>query len=73
MGTLLQFERVSAVYGGSVSALTEISFRVEEGAFVALLGANGAGKSTTLKAASNLLPAERGRVTGGISCSPETM
>ncbi|KFI24641.1 ABC transporter ATP-binding protein [Paenirhodobacter enshiensis] len=65
MGTLLQFERVSAVYGGSVSALTEISFRVEEGAFVALLGANGAGKSTTLKAASNLLPAERGRVTGG--------
>ena len=35
---------------------------------MALLGANGAGKSTTLKAVSNLLRAERGEVTRGRSC-----
>jgi len=38
---------------------------VPEGSAVALLGANGAGKSTTLKAVSNLLLSERGSVTGG--------
>lgn len=65
MGTILEFQDVSAVYGGSITALAGVSLRVEDGAFVALLGANGAGKTTTLKAASNLLPAERGRITAG--------
>jgi branched-chain amino acid transport system ATP-binding protein len=42
-----------------------VSLEVREGSIVALLGANGAGKSTTLKAISNLLRAERGEVTKG--------
>ena len=42
-----------------------VSLHVPEGGIVALLGANGAGKSTTLKAISNLLRAERGDVTKG--------
>src|SRR3970282_2173992 len=42
-----------------------VSLSVPEGGIVALLGANGAGKSTTLKAISNLLRAERGDVTKG--------
>ena len=43
--------------------------RSPKGEIVALLGANGAGKSTTLKAISNLLAAERGEVTKARSCS----
>ena len=42
-----------------------MSLTVPAGGIVALLGANGAGKSTTLKAISNLLRAERGEVTRG--------
>jgi branched-chain amino acid transport system ATP-binding protein len=42
-----------------------VSLEVPDGRIVALLGANGAGKSTTLKAISNLLRAERGEVTKG--------
>src|SRR4030095_8561421 len=42
-----------------------VSLRVPEGGIVALLGANGAGKSTTLKAISGLLRTERGEVTKG--------
>jgi branched-chain amino acid transport system ATP-binding protein len=46
-------------------ALDGVSLDVQAGEIVALLGANGAGKSTTLKAISNLLPAQRGQVTQG--------
>src|SRR5690606_10626519 len=46
-------------------AIKGISLAVPEGAIVALLGANGAGKSTTLKAISGLLGPERGEVTRG--------
>ncbi|MDP1692012.1 MAG: ABC transporter ATP-binding protein [Burkholderiaceae bacterium] len=42
-----------------------VSIEVPDGGMVALLGANGAGKSTTLKAVSGLLQAERGQVTRG--------
>jgi len=45
--------------------LKGVSLTVPKGKIVALLGANGAGKSTTLKAISNLLSAERGEVTKG--------
>lgn len=62
---LLSLRDVRAVYGGSVLALRDVNLTVGQGEIVALLGANGAGKSTTLKAISNLLPAERGQVTGG--------
>ena len=61
---LLELRNVSSAYG-SVEALRGISLAVEPGEVVTLLGANGAGKSTTLKAISNLLAAERGDVTKG--------
>jgi len=61
----LVVDGVSAVYGGSIVALQGVDLVVRRGQVVALLGANGAGKSTTLKAVSNLLPAERGRITAG--------
>ena len=48
-----------------ILVLKGVSLNVPKGKIVALLGANGAGKSTTLKAISNLLRAERGDVTKG--------
>jgi len=58
---LLQLEALSVSYGG-ITALREVSFVVGRGELVALLGANGAGKSTTLKAISRLEPAAGGRI-----------
>lgn len=62
MAAALDIQDLDVVYGGSIQALRGVSIRVDEGAFVALLGANGAGKSTALKAVSGLLPFEDGRV-----------
>lgn len=62
---LLSLDGVEAVYQHSIRALHGVSLTVRPGQVHALLGANGAGKSTTLKAVSNLLPAERGQVTAG--------
>lgn len=62
---LLQIDGLKAVYQNVIVALHDVSLAVYAGEIHALLGANGAGKSTTLKAVSNLLPAERGRVTEG--------
>ena len=50
---------------GRTKAVDNISFNVELGSITALLGGNGAGKSTTLKSISNLLASERGEVTKG--------
>src|SRR5437868_11591642 len=61
----LVVENVEAVYGQAILALRGVSLALGEGSVVALLGANGAGKSTTLKAISNLIRAERGRVSQG--------
>lgn len=61
----LVVDDVEAVYGQVILALRGVSLRVGKGAIVALLGANGAGKSTTLKAISNLIRSERGRVSRG--------
>ncbi len=65
MTVMLKLEDIRVTYNGGVVALEGVSLEVAAGEIVALLGANGAGKSTALKAVSNLLPAQRGRVTHG--------
>ncbi len=50
------------VYYGAIHALHDISFEVKQGEIVSLIGANGAGKSTTLNAISNLLPTASGDI-----------
>jgi branched-chain amino acid transport system ATP-binding protein len=57
----LELERVSVRYG-SVSALTDVSLRVPEGRIVALIGSNGAGKSSTLRAITGLSPVAHGDI-----------
>lgn len=58
---LLQIEELQVHYG-SVQALAGVSLQVQRGELVALLGSNGAGKSTTLRAISRLEPASGGRI-----------
>jgi len=62
---VLLVNNIEVVYNRVILVLKGISLSVAKGQIVALLGANGAGKSTTLKAISNLLHAERGVVTKG--------
>ncbi|MBL8833671.1 MAG: ABC transporter ATP-binding protein [Rhodospirillales bacterium] len=62
---LLEVRNVEVIYDHVILVLKGVSLEVPKGGIVALLGANGAGKSTTLKAISNLLRAERGEVTKG--------
>jgi branched-chain amino acid transport system ATP-binding protein len=62
---LLSVNNIEVIYDHVILVLKGVSLEVPEGGIVALLGANGAGKSTTLKAISNLLHAERGEVTKG--------
>jgi len=62
---LLEVNNIEVIYDHVILVLKGVSLAVPEGGVVALLGANGAGKSTTLKAISNLLGAERGDVTKG--------
>jgi branched-chain amino acid transport system ATP-binding protein len=62
---LLAVNNIEVIYDHVILVLKGVSLEVPDGRVVALLGANGAGKSTTLKAISNLLRAERGEVTKG--------
>ena len=62
---LLSVNNIEVIYDHVILVLKGVSLEVPEGGIVALLGANGAGKSTTLKAVSNLLRSERGEVTKG--------
>ena len=64
-GALLSVNNIEVIYDHVILVLKGVSLDVAEGGVVALLGANGAGKSTTLKSISNLLGAERGVVTKG--------
>jgi branched-chain amino acid transport system ATP-binding protein len=59
---LLVLDGIETFYG-AIQALRGVSFEVPEGSIVTLLGANGAGKSTTLKCISGLVPAARGTVS----------
>jgi len=62
---ILAVSNIEVIYDHVILVLKGVSLSVPKGGIVALLGANGAGKSTTLKAISNLLGAERGEVTKG--------
>ena len=61
----LSVNNIEVIYDHVILVLKGVSLEVPKGGIVALLGANGAGKSTTLKSISNLLRAERGDVTKG--------
>jgi branched-chain amino acid transport system ATP-binding protein len=62
---MLKLNNIEVAYQNVIRVLHGISLSVEDGALVAILGANGAGKSTTLKAISGLLHVEEGEVTDG--------
>lgn len=62
---VLQVENIEVVYNKAVQVLRGLSLAVPRGQIVALLGSNGAGKSTTLKAVSNLLPLQNGALSAG--------
>src|SRR5271157_4730871 len=62
---LLRVNNIEVIYEHVILVLKGVSLEVPEGGIVALLGANGAGKSTTLKAISGLLNHEDGEVTDG--------
>jgi branched-chain amino acid transport system ATP-binding protein len=62
---MLSLNNVEVIYDKVFLAIKGVSIDVEEGGMVAILGSNGAGKSTTLKAISGLLAPERGEVSRG--------
>src|SRR4051812_18801537 len=62
---MLSVNNIEVVYDDVILVLRGLSLNVPKGTIVALLGANGAGKSTTLKAISGLLKTEDGEVTRG--------
>jgi branched-chain amino acid transport system ATP-binding protein len=62
---ILELNNVEVIYEEVILVLRGMSMQVPEGKIVALLGSNGAGKSTTLKAICGLLPSEHGEITDG--------
>jgi branched-chain amino acid transport system ATP-binding protein len=62
---MLKLNNIEVTYLNVIRVLHGVSLTVEDGAIVALLGANGAGKSTVLKAISGLLHIEEGEITDG--------
>ena len=62
---MLEIKNIEVVYNEVVLVIKGLSLIVKEGEIVSLLGANGAGKSTTLKAISGLLKTEDGEITKG--------
>jgi len=62
---LLTVEHLDVVYDGTITALSDVSLTVGEGQVVAVLGSNGAGKTSLLRAVSRALDSYGGAVTGG--------
>ena len=65
MANALEVTALDVVYQGTLQVLRGLSLAVPEGRMVALLGSNGAGKTTALKAITGLLPLENGVIAGG--------
>jgi branched-chain amino acid transport system ATP-binding protein len=63
---ILSVKNIEVIYDHVILVLRGVSLEVPKGKIVALLGGNGAGKSTTLKSISTLLGAERGDITKGV-------
>jgi branched-chain amino acid transport system ATP-binding protein len=63
--TVLEVNNIEVIYNHVILVLKGVSLKVPKGGITALLGGNGAGKSTTLKAISGLLASERGNITKG--------
>src|SRR5262245_36061499 len=62
MSVMLEIRNVSSGYG-AIAALKSIDLRIEQGEIVTLIGANGAGKSTTLRNITGLVPVSSGDIT----------
>jgi len=62
---LLEFKNVEVLYSNIILALKGVSLKVSEGNIITILGANGAGKTSILKAISGILSLENGRVSSG--------
>ena len=65
MRNIIEVDGIEVRYSQAILAVRDISFSVPEGGFVALIGANGAGKTTILRAISRLVQLDRGQVTRG--------
>ncbi|MGF7160226.1 branched-chain amino acid transport system ATP-binding protein [Rhodoligotrophos appendicifer] len=65
MTTVLSLTNIQVFYDRAIEAVRDVSLEVTEGAIIALLGSNGAGKSTVLKAISGILDREEGEIVGG--------
>ncbi len=59
---MIEFKNVSASYDGELAVLDDVSFTIEDGEFVAFVGTNGAGKSTTMRLMNGLLKPTAGEV-----------
>ena len=59
---MIEFVDVTASYDANISILNGVSFRIEDGDFVAFVGTNGAGKSTTMRLMNGLLKPDSGQV-----------
>lgn len=59
---MIEFKEVSASYDDELAVLKDVSFKVDDGEFVALVGTNGAGKSTTMRLANGLLKPTSGEI-----------
>ena len=59
---MIEFKNVSASYDGKLPILCDVSFRIPDGDFVAFVGTNGAGKSTTMRLINGLLKPSSGQI-----------